>query len=221
MQYEAQVTELAKTYPSTTVVASGAEGMWLTVESAVLNGIDRRATFLAAIPFKPELFPRTWGYWTYPSRHWIGPRHTNFPDGSVCAFVPDSGTWRLGDHLVALFNLYSVWALRHLHLEEFHRWPGGQFSPHPFYSLIEFNDSELCNCDEHDPPRRFGQCCKPQLLRLNLAELKTDFERAMGFRITDRSPPKFIAEYMSGKSELPAVSRAFEVPAIISHRPTA
>lgn len=214
--YEAQVVELQNAYPLARAVGSGAQGMWLQVESAVLNGIDRTATFLVAVPFSADLFPRAWGFWLdAEGPKWIGPRHTNFTDGSVCAFVPDSETWRPGGRLVALIDLYSVWALRQLHLEEFNRWPGGQFSPHPFYSLAEFKDDEFCSC-EHEPPRHYGDCCRPEHLKQPIPLLKADFEFKMRCRLTDRNPPKRIMEFIEGTSDLPSVSDTLAVPAVIN-----
>lgn len=214
--YEAQVVELQSAYPSARVVVEDAQGMWLTVESAVLDGIDRKAAFLVAVPFSAEQFPRAWGFWL--DEHgptWIGRRHTNFTDGSVCAFVPESGTWKPGDRLDALFDLYSVWALRQLYLQEFGRWPGGQFSPHPYYSLIEFKDDESCSCDR-EPLRPYGECCKPEHLKHPIHLLKTDFELKMRCRLTDRSPPARIVQFMHGAGDLPEVMAALAVPAIIN-----
>lgn len=186
--------------------------MWLLVESAILDGIDRSATFLVAIPFGSGLHPRAWGYWSSsdgPRR--IGPRHTNFPDGSICAYVPESGAWKEGGRLDALLDLYSVWALRQLHLEEFSRWPGRQFSSHPFYSLAEFKPDELCGCDTYEPPRRYGECCRPAHLSHNLLALKTDFERKMGVRLGDRVPPQSVIDYVEGRGTLPSVSQVLTV----------
>jgi hypothetical protein len=191
--------------------------MWLQVESAVLDGLDRTATFLLAIPFDPGSFPRAWGFWKLPDGpKWIGPRHTNFTDGSICAFVPDSGTWRPGDPLDLLLDLYSVWALRHLYLEQFDRWPGAQYSPHPFYSLVEFKADELCSCDLYDPPQQYGLCCRPQHMRMNFGMMKADFERAMCCRITDRTPPARILTFVvEGGGQL-SVREALAVPALIN-----
>lgn len=215
--YEAQVIDLEKAYPSTSVVASDEQGMWLQVESAVLDGINRTATFLVAIPYSSDQFPRAWGAWSLAGGvKWIGPRHTNFTDGSVCAFVPQSGTWRPGDPLDALLDLYTVWALRHLHLELFDRWPGGQFSPHPFYSIIEFKNDELCSCDGHEPALRYGDCCRPEHLKFTLIDLKADFERTMRCRITDRDPPKHVIDFIEGRGELRSVADTLAVRAVIS-----
>jgi len=206
--YEAQVVELQQAYPSAQVVASDAQGMWLRVESAVLDGIDRSVTFLVAVPYTRGSHPRAWAFWNLPAGpQWIGRRHTNFPDGSVCAYVPQSGTWAEGGRLDSLIDLYSVWALRQLHLEVFGRWPGRQDSSHPFYSLVEFKDDELCSCEAHDPPLRYGQCCKPEHLRRGFMQLKADFERTQRVRITDRNPPPSVIEYVEGRGDLPAISQ--------------
>lgn len=192
--------------------------MWLRVDSAVLNGIDRTVTFLVAVPFRLDQFPRAWGFWNLANGpRWIGPRHTNFTDGSVCAFVPQSGTWRPGDPLDDLLDLYTVWALRQLHLEVFGRWPGGQFSPHPYYSLIEFNEGEFCGCEAQEPLRHYVDCCRPQHTKRSLLDLKVEFERTMGCRLTDRNPPKHVIDYMAGRADLRSVGDTLAVPAIMSH----
>jgi hypothetical protein len=186
------------------VVAADEQGMWLRVDSAVLHGIDRSATFLVFIPFDADKFPKAWGFWNLPhGPRWIGPRHTNFPDGDVCAFVPQSGAWLPGSNLDALVDLYSVWALRQLHLEVFGRWPGRQFSAHPFYALGEFKPEELCSCDKNEPPLRYGDCCRPEHLAMDLMQLKASFERKMGYPLNSRTPPKFMIDYMTRKTDLP------------------
>jgi hypothetical protein len=117
--------------------------------------------------------------------------------------------------LDALLDLYSVWALRQLHLEEFGRWPGGQFSPHPFYSLIEFKADEFCSCDS-EPPRLYGDCCRPQDMKQPLHRLKVDFELKMRCRLTDRNPPQHIIDFVERGAKLPPVSDALAMPAVIT-----
>jgi hypothetical protein len=117
--------------------------------------------------------------------------------------------------LDALLDLYSVWALRQLHLEEFGRWPGGQFSPHPFYSLIEFKADEFCSCD-CEPPRPYGECCRPQDMKQPLPELKADFELKMRCGLTDRNPPQHVLDFIERGSKLPPVMDALAVPALIN-----
>jgi hypothetical protein len=117
--------------------------------------------------------------------------------------------------LDALIDLYSVWALRQLHLAEFGRWPGGQFSPHPFYSLIEFKADEFCSCDQ-EPPRHYDDCCRPEHMKQPLHSLKTDFEAKMRCRLTDRNPPQRVLDFVERRRDLPPIADAFAVPALIN-----
>jgi hypothetical protein len=135
-------------------------GLWLMTDSAVIPGLKKAATFLLAIN-EVEKRVKGWGFWRENSIgiRWIGPRHTNFGDGSICAFEPTDGTWGFGDSLVALLDLYSVWAFRHLHLEIFNRWPGLQFIHHRFEHHLELHIDELCGCGTD---RRYRDCCYEQ-----------------------------------------------------------
>lgn len=194
--YERDLPELTRAYPGTTIVPDD-QGMWLLVRSAVLNGLDRHATFLVGIPFIEGVGPRAWGFWDASGRQtWIGPRHTNFPDGSVCAFAAEDGIWSEGGSLVALLDLYSVWALRHLYLEHFGRWPGRQHALHPFYRLMEFREGELCSCGV--PGARYFECCRPDDLRLDLAAAYRDFMRCNGAALSSRQPPPQVADFING-----------------------
>jgi hypothetical protein len=131
--------------------------MWLLTDSSVVDGLKPAATFLTAISW-PAFAVKSWGFWRDSpfSVRWIGPRHTNFPDGSICAFDPTDWTWVFGDSLVSLLDLYSVWALRHLHLQMFNRWPGPQSVFHPYERRVEFQPDEHCGCGSG---RAYGLCC--------------------------------------------------------------
>jgi hypothetical protein len=189
--------------------------MWLRIESTVLEGLDRSATFLVAVPFTRGAHPRAWAFWNFESGpQWIGRRHTNFPDGSICAYVPQSRAWVEGGRLDSLIDLYTVWALRHLHLEFIGRWPGRQYSSHPFYSLVEFKPEELCSCEKHEPPLRYGECCRPEHLKQGFIALKTHFERTQRVRITDRNPPKAILDHMDGRASLPEIGELLGISAV-------
>jgi hypothetical protein len=89
--YEGQVTRLAEAYPTCQTFADD-EGMWLLARSSIISGLAGEAAFLVALPYRSGLGPRAWGFWTAGAETaWIGPRHTNFRDGSICAFSPDEG----------------------------------------------------------------------------------------------------------------------------------
>ena len=180
-------------------------GMWLLVRSAVIDGLDRHATFLIGLPYAPGLGPRGWAYWTYSGQYsWMGRRHTNFPDGSICAFSPMEGVWSEGGNLVTLVDLYSVWALRQLHLELLGRWPGMQHSNSRFYRLMEFHDDELCSCEFG---LRYVDCCKSRdraAFLANPQQLKAEFEQVTsGCALDGRMPPHLISEFIGGRLTAP------------------
>ncbi len=74
-------------------------------------------------------------------------------------------------------------------------------------ALVEFNKDELCSCEAHEPPRQYGDCCRPAHPKRGLLELKADFERKMSVRITDRNPPTAILDYLDGRGSFPKSSR--------------
>jgi hypothetical protein len=158
------VDKLIEIYPKT-IFWQRNQGYWLLVESAIFDEFDRAALFLMGLSNKQRIV-RGWGFWleSAVTRRWIGPRHTNFPDGSICAFVPADSTWLFGDPLVELVDLYAVWAARHLHFEVFGRWPGAQDSFHPYERLLEFHKDEFCSCGSEV---RYGQCCRDSDLARN------------------------------------------------------
>lgn len=153
-----RLSEVGVAYPGTMIYRQE-EGFWLRLESLLLPGKGRKAVFVVAV------MPRirqvsAWGYWHGGciGVSWIGPRHTNYPDGSVCAFDGTDGSWQYGDDFVKLLDFYTVWAVRHLHLEWFGRWPGPQASANPVERITEFRGGELCGCSA--PRGTYESCCK-------------------------------------------------------------
>lgn len=164
--YESELTAVQHAYPGTRVWRQK-DGLWLLTESVLLPGIWQKAVFLTGIPFSRRHIVRSWGFWMgTPQNHptWIGPRHTNFPDGSVCAFEPRDGTWNHGDSLVVLLDLYTLWALRQLHLKAYQRWPGRQVAHFVHERLTETRPTEYCGCGSNLP---YENCCKPDDLKEN------------------------------------------------------
>lgn len=208
--YEAEVASLAKAYPASRVFPDD-DGMWLQTQSSVLSGLNYGATFLVALPFARGAGPRAWGFWNSPDGPlWIGPRHTNFFDGSICAFSPGDNVWTEGGNLTSLIDLYTVWAFRHLHLEVMGRWPGRQYSLpppnevlNPYYRLAQCKDDELCGCGSLKAP--YAECCKPRDLRSDLGRLSQEFVRRMGARLGDRKPPLAIADFATGQGAAPSI----------------
>lgn len=200
--YENGVTELQQAYPGTTVWYQP-EGLWLMAESALLAGSCRRAVFLTGIPYVRTFTVRAWGFWVgIPFAHpvWIGPRHTNFHDGSICAFEPTDGTWMLGDSLTSLFDIYTCWAVRHLHLLTFGCWPGRQVVHHAYERILELKPGELCGCGSS---RRYEECCRRQDLGRDLIVAANDFMLRTGGR---RAPPESVKEFILGRSGVPNIT---------------
>jgi hypothetical protein len=208
--YEGQVTQLIEAYP-TLQTFPDEDGMWLLARSSIISGLAREAIFLVALPYRLGPGPRAWGFWTAAGQpRWIGPRHTNFPDGSICAFSSDDGAWSDGGDLRTLLDLYSVWALRHLHLEVLGRWPGKQYAlfgadprAQAWYRRIECKDEELCGCGSET--RRYAECCKPSDLQGNIEELTSVFRHWTG-GFANRKPPASIMTFVEGRSAIPRIA---------------
>lgn len=197
--YARQLEDVRGAYPGATLLPDE-HGVWLLARSRILDGLAREAIFLIALPNTPDVDPRGWAFWAQDGQiEWIGPRHTNFTDGSVCAYHPKlDHAWSPGDDLRTLLDIYSVWALRHLHLAVLDRWPGRQYAmpddagrSDPYYRLLQFEPAELCSCGTD---RRYGECCRSGDLTLPLLSIKAAFEKRNGGRsIHDRAPPPAIA----------------------------
>ncbi len=209
--YEGQVTRLAEAYPTLRTFPDD-DGMWLLARSSIISGLEREATFLVALPYRSGPGPRAWAFWTAAGRsRWIGPRHTNFQDGSICAFSPDDGAWSDGGDLRTLLDLYSVWTLRHLHLEIFGRWPGKQYGLYgadsraqAYYRRIECKDDELCGCGSET--QRYAECCKPSDLQWDLIHLMSLFLHQVPEGFLGRRPPPSVLGFVEGRSALPRIA---------------
>jgi hypothetical protein len=190
-------------------VFSDNDGLWLLAKSSVLPGLAQEATFLVALPFQTGLLPRTWAYWSGAGvPRWIGPRHTNFQDGTVCAFSPDENAWSEGGDLRTLLDLYSVWTLRHLHLDLTGLWPGKQYAMigsrpelSALYRISECEPQELCGCGSEK--LTYAECCQPKdsaLPRMALIEL---FMREIPGGFASRRPPPQIDSFIKDQTDLP------------------
>lgn len=201
-RYEDELDAVHRAYPGTKVWRQD-DGLWLLTESALLTGLREAAIFLTGISYSRAIV-RGWGFWrgALGNLTWIGPRHTNFPDGSVCAYQPSDGTWAPGDHIVALLDLYTVWALRHLHLEVFNRWPGPQAVFHPYERILESREEEHCGCGQFH--KRYGECCQAKDLARNRIADAINFFVLTGGGI--REPPSVIVRSVRDQSEPPQIS---------------
>lgn len=196
------VIELEWAYPRSHTIQTP-HGMWLRIPSAILDGLEKAATFILFLPYIADRPPKAWGFWTTAvGFDWIGPRHTNFPDGSICAYEPGDETWRAGDELVALVDLYTLWALRHEHLLRFGKWPGRQSVRHPHERLIELKDNESCGCG--NPRGTYAKCCKAQDDLLDKGKEARDFLEK--FSLGVRRPPNSVFQFMRDGVSCPSAT---------------
>jgi hypothetical protein len=113
------------------------------------------------------------------------------PDGSICAFDPDDGTWAIGGSIVSLLDLYTLWALRHFHLQVFGYWPGRQVASFVMERLLELKPFEHCGCGGDKP---YEKCCQAADLKADRLSETIKFSDLGGFR---RCPPQAILKFLT------------------------
>lgn len=200
--YGQELSALQKIYPGVQLWEQE-QGVWVLVESGLFPGLRQHAVFLVGVSYLRAAV-RSWAFWGDPLAvpSWIGPRHTNFPDGSICAFEPSDGTWLFGEPLVALLDLYTVWAVRHLHLQTFGRWPGPQAVHMPYERVLELNADEHCGCGESN--RRYGECCRGKDLTRKRIKDAVEFFFWSGGVL--RSPPAPVERFVHERQGVEALA---------------
>lgn len=194
--YEEDLGNVCEAYPDTRVWRC-TDGLWLLSKSRLIEGLDNSVTFLTGLSYTEPNMVRSWGFWA--GAIWIGPRHTNFPDGSICAYEPRDFTWQIGESLVPLLDLYCLWALRQFHLQEFGYWPGKQSVHLTYERLNEFEDCEFCGCGSD---KKYPDCCKLDDLSKKKLSVAIEYITQTG---GTRSPPREIISFMQGVSSLPSL----------------
>ncbi|HEB56393.1 MAG TPA: hypothetical protein ENI98_08830 [Gammaproteobacteria bacterium] len=206
-QYESELDAVYKAYPKTQVWYQQ-DGLILLTESEILFGLNRPATFLVVIPYAKNLVVKGWGFWVGSiDIDWIGPRHTNFPDGSICAFEPSDATWTKSDSLVELLDLYSFWALRHLYLKIYGRWPGQQAVQFPYERILELRSDEYCGCKQSD--KLYAECCQRKDLKNNHVANAVNF--ILSCSGGHRKPPETIINFIHRQSNPPKIVELISV----------
>jgi hypothetical protein len=131
-------------------------GLWVTVRIYPL-GVSGPCYWLCLfLPDAAVTSPKAFVFYRLsPAPRPVGPRHTNFPDGSICAFTDEDDAWRPGDSPKVLLNLYAEWLVCQLFLRIEKRWPGRQVGLDAAYRQREFDIREWCHCDSGKP---YGIC---------------------------------------------------------------
>lgn len=158
LRYRGQVHGLNEAYPGTRAWCQ-TDGLWLAIPAHPIGEEGPRATHFVAIPKHRKARIVSWAFWgTGSQAEWIGHRHTNYPDGSVCAFPAQGGFWRDGDPLIDYVDRLSEWTLRQLYYSVHRRWPGSQEGPSAYYRRLETRPGECCpRCGSL---KRYEHCCR-------------------------------------------------------------
>lgn len=188
--YLAQLEEVKAAYRCSNAWEED-NGIWIIAESLLLEGSAVTATIVVKIPFSPLFPPAAWAFWN--GIHWIGPRHTNYPDGSICAFEPSDRTWLPGDSLVELLDLYTLWCVRHLYLKELGVWPGDQVIHSAAERWSEGLPNEQCGCGSQ---ALYKDCCQMHDRGSGLLESSIAFITRGG--AVRRAPPDKIFSILRG-----------------------
>lgn len=167
-----------------------------------IMGLPDEALIVAFVPNNPRIPPAAWAWWS--TGLWIGERHTNYwPQGSICAYEPEDGTWFRGRRITRLLDLHVVWVVRHLHLKRLGRWPGPQVLHTAFERLNEQSPGELCaGCESG---QRYEQCCYELDREPSWYERFKELMR--GGRQPRRFPPSKVVDWLTdvrGSSLTPA-----------------
>lgn len=134
-------------------------GVWLAVSIFPLGRGGPQADLIIAVPRDPAVFILSWGFWRIDGRVvWIGPKHTNYPCGSICAFPAGSGVWTEGHGIRAYVDRLAEWIMRHLYLDAEGLWPGAHEGLHIYYRLRHTHPHECCTrCRSLN---RYEECCR-------------------------------------------------------------
>lgn len=193
-QSEQTVEAVADAYPQVGVRRT-INAIWYSLIVKPIASLQEEALIVMLSPFDPLRRVNSWAWW-FPGI-WVGPRHTNYPDGSICSFEQTDGTWRRGDSLVTLLDLHCVWLVRHLHLRHFGRWPGHQVLHTAYERIAENGVEEFCGCDSGRP---YAACCHHGDLAVPPHVRYREFIRR--FRTAKRRPPTELLEWVFGRNTL-------------------
>lgn len=154
-RYNEHLKRVREYYPSL-ISREVNDGLWVIVQSYPLGRDGPRFWICLFLPASAGNDPKGFAFSKLtPLVRPVGPRHTNFPDASICAFSTDDDAWRPGDEPLVLLNLYAEWLICSM----FHKlagfWPGKQSGLDAVYRKAEFKPEEWCFCDSG---LRYGEC---------------------------------------------------------------
>lgn len=182
-------------------------GLWVTARIYPLRVSGPCYWLCLFLPNNAVHSPKAFAFYRLsPIPRPVGPRHTNFPDGSICAFTDDDDAWRPGDSPKILLNLYAEWLVCQLFLRIEKRWPGRQVGLDATYRQAEFGVLEWCHCDSGKP---YG-ICHYQSDATQVEELKASGRYE---QLPDRVVPNTIIKFAKSRwSRLPDLQQLLMHP---------
>lgn len=131
-------------------------GIWITTRIYPLGLSGPCYWICLFLPDNGACSPKAFAFYRLsPVPRSVGPRHTNFPDGSICALTDEDDAWRPGDSPKILLNLYAEWLVCYLFFRIEKCWPGRQVGLDATYRQREFQKNEWCDCGSEKP---YGEC---------------------------------------------------------------
>lgn len=152
--YLRHLPEILQYYPSA-ISREVTDGLWVIVQSFPLGRDGPRFWICLFLPYSDKHDPKAFAFRKISLPRTVGPRHTNFPDASICAFSSPDDAWRPGDSPIVLLNLYAEWLICQMYFRVAGFWPGGQSGLDAVYRQAEFKPGEWCFCDSR---LRYGEC---------------------------------------------------------------
>ena len=155
--YKAHLSEVRRYFHVTLVETE--EGIWLIVPMWPIGKPGPRFTVALYLPPTIDVTPTAFGFRSSGQlARAIGKRHTNSPEGSICAWSDGDIEWAPGDSPFLLLRLYAEWLLCQLFYQSEGYWPGsqsGMVGAEAVYRWNEFDPREWCDCGSQ---KRYGNC---------------------------------------------------------------
>jgi hypothetical protein len=183
-------------------------GLWVVAKSWPLGRHGPQVHFLIAFPINRQIAPRAWAFEQIgPRARLASPKHTNFPDASICAYVDEDAAWPNADGLVGLVDIFSIWMIKKWHRELIGWWPGKQYGACALYRRLEFDGREQCGCLSG---LRYSECHFEADLLVSEQAARAQFKHMFKSNYEDRSPPaEVIVAATTRWSKMPVMASVF------------
>jgi hypothetical protein len=152
--YKAHLAEVRLYFDITTIDTD--DGLWLIAPMWPIGKSGPRFNVALFLPNNRFVTPTAFGFRSSGQlARQISKKHTNSPEGSICAWSDGDIKWEPGDSPFLLLRLYAEWLLCQLYYRSEGCWPGRQSGLNEVYRWNEFKPNEWCDCGSK---KRYGEC---------------------------------------------------------------